>query len=180
MITTPHPITYLELLSRHQRIRIPRLQRDYAQGRKGSKETDVRNTFLDVLHKALERADEAAFTPLNLDFVYGSREQSPTEHFSPLDGQQRLTTLFLLHWLLAWRDGGECWQHLTKTFCEPDGRSRFTYDVRTSSREFFDALVTHRPPPPGEAGAEFDLKAWITFSSSTSGSSRSRTISTSR
>lgn len=162
MITTPHPITYQELLRRHQRIRIPRLQRDYAQGRKGSKETDVRNTFLDVLHKALERASEPAFTPLNLDFVYGSREQSPVEHFSPLDGQQRLTTLFLLHWLLAWRDGDECWQHFTKTFCEPDGRSRFSYDVRTSSREFFDALVTHRPPAPDDVDTVCDLKHWIT------------------
>jgi uncharacterized protein with ParB-like and HNH nuclease domain len=35
----------------------------------------------------------------DLDFVYGSTEQEEEiEKFIPLDGQQRLTTLFLLQW----------------------------------------------------------------------------------
>ena len=33
MIDSPLPITYQQLLSKYERIRIPRLQRDYAQGR---------------------------------------------------------------------------------------------------------------------------------------------------
>jgi hypothetical protein len=157
MIETPLPITYQELLSKHERIRIPRLQRDYAQGRKGAKETDVREAFLEVLREALERKVDADFTPLNLDFVYGTAEVRPDKHFSPLDGQQRLTTLFLLHWLLAWHD--DCWADFTQRFREGD-RSRFSYRVRTSSREFFDELVKHRPPvQPAELA---DLKSWIT------------------
>jgi hypothetical protein len=161
MITTPHPITYQELLARHERIRIPRLQRDYAQGRSGPKETDVRKGFLEVLRTALERTGDAGFTPLNLDFVYGSAESEPDNHFSPLDGQQRLTTLFLVHWLLAWRDGEESWRHFSATFRDAEGRSRFSYDVRTSSRDFFNELVAHRPPMTEAAGARFSLKTWI-------------------
>lgn len=153
------PITFLDLLSNpeHERIRIPRLQRDYAQGRKGTKETEIRTIFLEVLRKALESEVDANFTPLNLDFVYGSVETLPDKHFSPLDGQQRLTTLFLLHWYLAWRDG--CWENFTLRFREGE-HSRFAYRVRTSSNEFFDQLVQHRPPMP--AAALLDLKDWIT------------------
>jgi len=155
MIETPLPITFQQLLSEHERIRIPRLQRDYAQGRKGAKETEVRSVFLEVLRDALEREVDADFAPLNLDFVYGSAETIPDKHFSPLDGQQRLTTLFLLHWLLAWRD--DCWEDFTERFREGDG-SRFSYLVRTSSNEFFNELVRHRPPVPVERE---DLMGWI-------------------
>ena len=157
MIETPQPITYQQLLLEHERIRIPRLQRDYAQGRTGAKETEVRNEFLEVLREALEREVDADFTPLNLDFVYGSAETVPDKHFSPLDGQQRLTTLFLLHWLLAWHDGK--WEDFTERFREGD-RARFAYRVRTSSNEFFDMLVKHQPPMTAAELA--DLKAWIT------------------
>jgi hypothetical protein len=159
MIETPPPITFQQLMSKHERIRIPRLQRDYAQGRKGAKETEVRERFLEVLRNALERRVDANFAPQNLDFVYGSAETIPDKHFSPLDGQQRLTTIFLLHWLLAWRDGDDCWKHFTDSFREGK-HSRFSYRVRTSSTEFFDMLVEHRPILPA-AGLP-DLKGWIT------------------
>src|SRR5262245_28874604 len=74
--------------------------------------------------------------PLDLDFIYGSLEGSP-QAFCPLDGQQRLTTLFLLHWYLACKDGrSEGFQ----TFIRRGQQSRFTYKVRPSSKEFFDAM----------------------------------------
>lgn len=155
MIDSPLPISFQKLLSDHERIRIPRLQRDYAQGRKGAKETEVRERFLSDLRDALEHGGGSP--PLNLDFVYGSAETNPDKHFSPLDGQQRLTTLFLLHWLLAWRAGR--WDDFTNRFRE-GGRSRFSYSVRTSSTEFFDMLVGHRPP--AQTVARDDLKGWIT------------------
>ena len=80
--------------------------------------------------------------PLNLDFVYGSMEGGDPGSFLPLDGQQRLTTLFLLHWYLAWRDG-QLSEFQSMLW---DGRhSRFTYGVRPSSTEFFDELVRYVP-----------------------------------
>ena len=80
-----------------QRIEIPIIQRDYAQGRDGGNVARIRANFLDALHNALTTA-----TPISLDFVYGDVVEGTLR---PLDGQQRLTTLFLLHWYLAWRAG---------------------------------------------------------------------------
>src|SRR3954470_16980222 len=82
------------------RIEIPLIQRDYAQGRRGEKVDEIRRNFLSVLRGAVSGGDAQ---PVSLDFVYG--ERLPDGALQPLDGQQRLTTLFLLHWFLASRSG---------------------------------------------------------------------------
>lgn len=113
------------------KIEIPIIQRDYAQGRQ--KEAVVRDTFLQALFGYLE-----SNRPFNdLDFVYGCI--TGASKFIPLDGQQRLTTLFLLHWYLAL--SAEELDSFSKILCHSQ-RSRFTYETRSSSREFCDALVT--------------------------------------
>lgn len=74
--------------------------------------------------------------PLELDFIYGytktieNTDGSTYEAFYPLDGQQRLTTLFLLHWYIAAKEG-----HLQNAG-EVLSLSRFTYEIRHSSRVF--------------------------------------------
>lgn len=82
------------------RIEIPLIQRDYAQGR--AEVLEVRREFLQALHRYLKEGIPFR----DLDFVYG--RVLPMENgracFIPLDGQQRLTTLFLLHWYLAQLD----------------------------------------------------------------------------
>lgn len=133
-------IIYKALLERHHHIEVPMIQRDYAQGRESEKE--VRDEFLDALHAALILPEDNESLPLNLDFIYGSVEGDGVTRFLPLDGQQRLTTLFLLHWYLSWRDG--CWDEFKQMFCQA-GASRFYYSVRPSSTEFFDALVRFEP-----------------------------------
>ena len=133
-------ITLKQLLGRHQRIQIPMIQRDYAQGREAA--ADVREEFLGTLQQAFTFAPNDDALPLNLDFIYGSVAIDGESRFLPLDGQQRLTTLFLLHWYLAWRDESET--EFRQVFC--DGvRSRFSYSVRPSSSEFFDKLVNFWP-----------------------------------
>ncbi len=133
-------ISFIELIEACQRIEVPQLQRDYAQGRDMAK--DIREGFIDALHDSLLRTPDDAALPLNLDFVYGTMEEDNGKYFLPLDGQQRLTTLFLLHWYLAWRDGAlPGFQALAW-----DGRhSRFSYAVRPSSTEFFDELAQYVP-----------------------------------
>lgn len=84
-------ISFWKLLE-SKKIVIPIIQRDYAQGREGKE--FLRERFLGQLFDAL-REDAK---PLVLDFVYGSVEE---DTLYPLDGQQRLTTLWLLHWYLA-------------------------------------------------------------------------------
>ena len=115
-------------------IEIPIIQRDYAQGRRGSQA--VRDRFLEALADYLEQNVPGR----DLDFVYGSilKDESKCT-FIPLDGQQRLTTLFLLHWYLAQISGNE------KDFRDKlrlEDRSRFTYETRASAREFCDSLIT--------------------------------------
>lgn len=133
--------TFIGLLDRCSRIEVPQIQRDYAQGRDSEKE--VRLGFLNALHTALDLETAQRATPMNLDFIYGSMEgDAEGPYFLPLDGQQRLTTLLLLHWYLAWRDG-QLPDFQTRLW---DGRhSRFSYKVRPSSAEFFDDLVRFVP-----------------------------------
>ena len=140
------PVTFCQLIKDCQRIEVPLIQRDYAQGRESQK--DVRNDFLDALHRSLSLRAGDSKLPLNLDFVYGSMEAGSSPRFLPLDGQQRLTTLFLLHWYLAWRD--DRLLHFRTTLW--DGKkSRFTYGVRPSSAEFFDAVVMFDPEDSPDA-----------------------------
>jgi len=115
-------------------IEIPLIQRDYAQGRRDPRVDDIRNTFLDALHQALSGGN-----PMGLDFVYGEVNDGT---FEPLDGQQRLTTLFLLHWYLAFRSG---------RLGEPQPWMRFTYATRPSARLFCERIVEN-PPPADHSG----------------------------
>lgn len=109
-----------------QKIEIPIIQRDYAQGREDKKE--IRMEFLGALLNSLRIGK-----PIKLDFIYGCKIN---DTFQPLDGQQRLTTLFLLHWYAASKEGmlnDEITRILTK----------FSYETRASSREFCNELVSH-------------------------------------
>ena len=96
-----------------KKIIIPIIQRDYAQGRKGSDVTRVRERFLESLYKAVTEKT------ITLDFVYGDIDENG--NMTPLDGQQRLTTLFLLHWYAAKKEkiAEEDYAFLKK-FMKPD------------------------------------------------------------
>lgn len=114
-------------------IEIPIIQRDYAQGR--ASKYAVRASFLDALKQYLIQGKPNR----DLDFVYGSLIQTGDSfRFVPLDGQQRLTTLFLLHWYLAHiSDQAE----FLRTILYKNHKSLFRYETRASSSEFCDALM---------------------------------------
>ncbi len=118
--------TFWKFLNDHT-IEIPIIQRDYAQGRIGKEK--LRENFLTDIKKALDEELDNKEKVLKLDFVYGSVENGT---FNPLDGQQRLTTLWLLHWYIAFKVGKL--QENKEIF------KRFTYKTRTSSREFSNRL----------------------------------------
>jgi hypothetical protein len=126
-------LTFYKLFAEKQyNIEIPIIQRDYAQGRKSA--VDVRNVFLDALYIYL--SEDVPFR--DLDFIYGDIDVSM--NFIPLDGQQRLTTLFLLHWYLAVKEGKF---DEFKLVLAKDGFSKFTYKTRQSAADFCDALLKH-------------------------------------
>jgi hypothetical protein len=121
------------------KIEIPIIQRDYAHGRSSSAE--VRVLFLDALYNYLEENKPNR----DLDFIYGSIIQRDAETcFIPLDGQQRLTTLFLLHWYLAGiSDNLSSFRKLLASKVGETLKSNFTYETRTSSSEFCDELIAN-------------------------------------
>jgi hypothetical protein len=123
-MTTTHYTTFWSFLTK-EKIEIPIIQRDYAQGRSGQEK--LREKFLTDLKKELDK--EEFNYKLKLDFVYGSIEN---EKLQPLDGQQRLTTLWLLHWYIAYKAGKL--SENTEIF------KHFTYETRISSREFCNKL----------------------------------------
>jgi len=116
--------TTLYKILQSESIEIPIIQRDYAQGR--INKVYLRERMLGNLVKALKTNE-----PLSLDFVYGTKEQ---DAMWPLDGQQRLTTLWLLHWYLALRTG--------ELSTASQWLRKFTYETRTSSRDFINSLCS--------------------------------------
>ena len=120
---------------------IPIIQRDYAQGRTNDDTKEVRTDFLDALYSYLMENKPNR----DLDFVYGTLQEGDDDdervHFIPLDGQQRLTTLFLLHWFLFQiSDDIELKSMFRDKLIDGD-KSQFTYETRQSSIDFCDALM---------------------------------------
>lgn len=116
-----HKISFWKFIQENT-IEIPIIQRDYAQGRIGKEQ--LRTSFLKELKEALDKKQL-----LKLDFVYGSVENG---HLQPLDGQQRLTTLWLLHWYIALK--AEKLKEASNIL------KNFSYETRISSREFCKKL----------------------------------------
>lgn len=120
-------ISFWELLTKYEVV-IPIIQRDYAQGRRGKEH--IREKFLTQIKNALDDSTQSG----ELDFVYGTTKNKSQNEiiFYPLDGQQRLTTLWLLHWFIASKAG--------KLNEAKETLKKFSYETRTSSREFCQKL----------------------------------------
>lgn len=169
--------TFWSVIS-EQKIEIPTIQRDYAQGRNISKIKKIRENFIKTIIESLEQEKI-----LPLDFVYGKEEGRKSQELIkknkksledllvsiksyanslditfdynkiedknesdilnirkllPLDGQQRLTTLFLVHWYFAKRIGDTSVLETLK---------KFTYKTRKSSSSFIDSICNESCTP---------------------------------
>lgn len=130
--TIDKPYTLQEVLEKFRRVEIPVIQRDYAQGREDEDTEKIKKNILNYVLQPLAESGVA-----KLDFIYGyekSQDGNATGIFVPVDGQQRLTTLWLLYWLLALKAGrmSELLPLLEK----------FTYETRPSSKDFLERLCT--------------------------------------
>lgn len=112
-----------DLLQKYEVV-IPNFQRDYAQGREGK--SDLRKRFLEQIESNLKKNP-----PLTLDFVYGTKNEN--EQIEPLDGQQRLTTIWLLMWYAVYLNYDENKDKLATL-------SKFSYETRDSSKSFIEWL----------------------------------------
>lgn len=105
-----------------KKIIIPKIQRSYAQGRK--EEVQVREGILQELFTTLKEGRD-----IELNFIYGSLKENG--NYELLDGQQRITTLFLLHLYVYLQEKGV----LPSWF-----KNCLTYETRNSSRDFIEEL----------------------------------------
>ena len=112
-----------ELLEKY-RIEIPILQRDYAQGRKS--QSKIANEFLSAIFNVLNGKRQS----LHIDFIYGYQEN---DKFLLIDGQQRITTLWLLHFYLYKK--ADCLGQIK------DLLAKFSYNTRKSSANFCKNLL---------------------------------------
>ena len=137
--------TLPSLCEAYQKIEIPIIQRNYVQGN----DKTIRCHFVDYLVKALTQQ-----SPVELDFVYGAERQDTqlTDNCAPnncapqvgkvlipLDGQQRLTTLWLLHgYLLALEQVSNNPEQLSPKEREAQCQllARFVYETRQSAKDF--------------------------------------------
>ena len=124
-IAKAETLSFVQLMDKGFSITIPMIQRDYAQGRTNARITEIRENFVSDLHNAIHTGRS-----LSLEFVYGSCKDGA---FIPLDGQQRLTTLFLLHTYID----GLC-------PCSQQRSFKLVYQTRDSSQRFCQQLVSHR------------------------------------
>ena len=137
--------TLLSLCEAYQKIEIPIIQRNYVQGN----DKTIRRHFVNYLVNALTQQ-----SPVELDFVYGAERQDTqlTDNCAPnncapqvgrvlipLDGQQRLTTLWLLHgYLLALEQVSNHPEQLSPEEREAKCQllARFVYETRQSAKDF--------------------------------------------
>lgn len=136
--------TFSKLLEQYDKILVPMIQRDYAQGRTDKKATDVRNNLL---------TDIFSDKNVHFDLVFGSKEKRIIDGkekncFIPVDGQQRLTTLFLLH-LYGQKAG--------KTNTELD-LSKFSYDTRRAASDFCKSITSKEWAAPNDKNVSDVIK----------------------
>ena len=119
-------------------IYIPRIQRDYAQGRPDDATKQIRDKFVDDIFESLINYKQTRKI-LDVNFIYGNIEtEAGKRRFIPIDGQQRLTTLFLLHWYFAVYSG--------KIESDPDVKKRllqFQYETRNVTGKFCRNLTEY-------------------------------------
>lgn len=113
-----------------QGVAIPIIQRDYVQGLDSN--FTKRDKFLRNILEALDSGKK-----FEIDFIYGSSENTCGEdYFQPIDGQQRLSTLALVGWLLNQKVGNS----YDKAF------KKITYTARPSSEQFCNELFSMKLP----------------------------------
>lgn len=117
-------------LIKEYKIVVPKIQRDYVQGRENDTVKKNRKEFVKELIDSL-----IGNKPMSLNFVYGTLQNS--NEFIPIDGQQRLTTLFLLHLYVFAKKGNKDEIEVLQ--------KKFSYQTRYTTNRFLEKLSEELP-----------------------------------
>lgn len=116
-------VSFEQFMEKYQVV-MPKIQRLYVQGREDSYGKKCLSSFASRLVDSVTRKESC-----HLDFIYGI-DCDNGKVFEPLDGQQRLTTLFLLAWLCG--KTKDSWV--------------FKYESRRATECFVRGLLNNKPP----------------------------------
>lgn len=134
--------TLADFFSNNNKIIIPDLQRDYCWGViQGNKEL-LATEFMSSLIELFNENPSEEFT-LGLIYGYELENSGLSGHTHLCDGQQRITTLFLLLGMLNRKTDGKFKQYLISDFeLNKDGREPYLqYAIRESTLYFLSDLV---------------------------------------
>lgn len=140
---TGETYTLAELFSGERKIIIPDLQRDYCWG-DAVHTNEKKDLVTDFVKTLISLYDKKSASSLNLGLIYGY--ESPANQIQLCDGQQRITTLFLLLGMLnKYSQKNFFRQYLISDFeYKHDDREPYLYyAIRESSLYFMSDLVCH-------------------------------------
>ena len=133
MPNNPLQCDFESLLAKYQVI-VPEIQRDYVQGNPNVKKNIAKPFITDLFGVLLSPSKT-----LTLDFIYGATQEDHVTQKKTLfllDGQQRLTTLFLLYYYLCL---------MTHNTVQSKYLYYFSYQTRLASRDFCHLLIENFP-----------------------------------
>ena len=138
---TPHSLKDI-FCGENDKIIIPDLQRDYCWGNPISEDSNesLVDTFLDSIFKLDMNKD------ITMGLIYGYYDELKSYHLQLCDGQQRITTLFLIIGLINRRTKDNRYQSLLISnfeLKEDDKEPHLLYGIRESSLYFLSDLTIH-------------------------------------
>ena len=123
--------TFESIFQSDWKIIIPMIQREYVQGDDNVIATEIRDNILNQFKNLIFRTGEQE-NPIVLDYMYGIVRDKT---IIPMDGQQRLTTLYLLYWYAAVRENIAQEKDKDCSFLK-----KFSYETRYVVRDFCEQL----------------------------------------
>lgn len=132
------------------KILIPKIQRPYAQGRKDSYTSGIRKQFVKEIFNAL--CDNK---PMELNFIYGFVKERGKDVYvmELIDGQQRLTTLFILYWYIANQELNAPDDELIR-----ETLKKLSYETRTTSTLFCQKLASTKITIPEDSTPSKEIR----------------------
>lgn len=132
-----------EFFSGERKIIIPDLQRDYCWG-DAIHTSEKKELVSGFINNLLELYKTSSTQAISLGMIYGYEE--PQNHIQLCDGQQRITTLFLLLGILNKHSQNNAFKHYLISNYEyklDDREPYLNYAIRESSLYFISDLVCH-------------------------------------
>ena len=126
--------TFESIFQSDRKIIIPMIQREYVQGDDNVIATEIRDNIFNEFGKVISETEgqEISKKIVVLDYIYGIVRD---ETIIPMDGQQRLTTLYLLYWYAAVRENIAQEKDKNCSFLK-----KFSYETRYVVRDFCEQL----------------------------------------